>query len=511
MQRIVTGEEMRKLDGKTIEKLGIPVLVLMERAAAESVNVLQMWKEKAGHILVLSGTGNNGGDGLAVGRILIQKGFQVTVVLIGSREKLSEENSIQIRILENMGIPIKSKPEEKEYDIIVDALFGTGLKRPLEGEYRETVKWINSAREKGALVCSLDIPSGICSDTGKIQGCAVCADMTVAYGFAKRGELLDPGRQYTGQLLVRDIGIDHRKAVTGREEAAALQTEDIGRLLPARDPAGNKGTFGKVLLAAGSSGMCGAAVLSGKSAFRSGAGMVMILTPECNRQIIQQALPEAILSTYETAPEEGQILQALQWADVLAAGPGMGQKPAGKETLRLLLQNVECPMVLDADALNMIAEDEEIQQCFAAARKRAGREKVVITPHPGELCRLAGCSVENYKADRFQVAEQVRKQLECVVVSKDAVTVTLSPDGKGMLLNPSGNDAMATAGSGDVLTGLIGGLIAQGGGCYELAGLAVYIHGLAGDLAALGRARGVMAGDLTEEIPRVFLKYQGER
>ncbi len=295
MKYAVTAAEMKLYDQKTISEIGIPSLVLMERAALETVRVLLAERKEMKRVLIAAGTGNNGGDGLAVGRILASRGVKVTFLLAGSWEKLSKETAMQKDILLNSGFSILRKIENEEYDIVIDALFGIGLSREVEGEYAKWIHTLNDMKQQGTYICSLDIPSGICADTGKVMGCAVRADLTAAFAFAKRGELLYPGREYTGKLVVCDIGIPSAVLENQYPGAAYLEREDAIRKLPERRPDGNKGTFGKVLLIAGSRDMCGACILAGSSAFKTGAGMVKIITPECNREILQSTLPEAML------------------------------------------------------------------------------------------------------------------------------------------------------------------------------------------------------------------------
>lgn len=501
MKYAVTAAEMKQYDQKTISEIGIPSLVLMERAALGAVQMLMAEKKTAKSALIVAGTGNNGGDGLAAGRILASQGIKVTFLLAGNRDKLTRETTLQKDILVNSGFSILRKIEKQEYDIVIDALFGIGLSREVEGEYAEWIHLINERRQRGAFVCSLDIPSGICGDTGKVMGCAVKANLTVAFAFAKRGELLYPGREYVGKLVVCDIGIPSHVLKNQHPTAAYFEREDAIKKLPERRPDGNKGTFGKVLLIAGSRDMCGACILAGSSIFKAGAGMVKIIAPECNREILQSSLPEAMLYSYEDMPKPDQLQKDLEWADVAVIGPGIGIGAAARFMTRYCLERSEIPMVLDADALNLIGREQELAELLA----HQNGERIVLTPHPGELVRILGTDMESYWSDRMEVIREALDKYNCILAAKDAVTITAGKNAKELLINTSGNDGMAVAGSGDVLTGIIGGLIAQKMPCFEAAGLGVYLHGLAGEEACRVNGRyGMTAADIVKQLPRVM-------
>lgn len=501
MQYAVSAQEMKRYDQYTISKIGIPALVLMERAAKETVlALLEQQKVTGKKVLVLSGMGNNGGDGLAVGRMLAALGAKVTFLLAGNREKVSEETKAQIRILENSGFSMQRNLESEEYDIVIDALFGIGLSRDLEGVYGDWVQAVNHMRQNGAYVCSVDIPSGICADTGKVMGHAVQADLTVAFAFAKKGELLYPGRKYCGRLEIRDIGIWMQAVKEHRPGAFFYEEKDLPDLIPVREPDGNKGTFGKVLLIAGSRDMCGACILAGSSILKTGAGMVKIIAPECNREIIQQTLPEAMLYSYSGMPEAAEVKKALDWADAVVIGPGLGTGDAAWLLLQSVLAYGQIPMVLDADALNMAGSSPELAGLLKKAGKRA-----VLTPHPGELLRLLGADKERYLLERMELIEEGLQKFGCVIAAKDAATVVAGLNEDGIFINTSGNDGMATAGSGDVLAGTIGALLARHMSCFEAACAGVYLHGKAGEAAAARYGRnGMMAGNLVSALSDVL-------
>lgn len=502
MKFVLKAEEMKSYDKATADRIGLPSMVLMERAALCTVEEIFLCKNASPkRVLVVSGTGNNGGDGLAIGRLLALRGIEVTFFLAGNPDKMTGETASQIQIVQNSGFLVQSKLEDAEYDMVVDALFGIGLSRRIEGEYARIIDRINEYKKRGAFILSVDIPSGICADTGRIMGCAVRANLTVTFAFAKRGQLFYPGREYCGKLVVRDIGITEKSLPELHPCAFYLEKEDIAKKLPYRAPCGNKGTFGKVLLLAGSMDMSGACILCGTGIFRSGAGMVRIITPACNRQILQQSLPEAMLYTFEGAPDEGKVKQALDWCDVVVAGPGMGTDENACLLVKWILQQKELPMVLDAGALNLLAAHRELADL--AALRKPGR--TIMTPHPGELCRLLSADRKEYEEGREGLVFQLARRFGCIVEAKDAVTIVAGGPKEAMYINSSGNDGMATAGSGDVLAGITGSLLAQGMEPFEAAVLSVYLHGLAGECASEKRGRrGVMATDILRGLMQVM-------
>ena len=507
MKYAVTAAEMKAYDTDTINRIGLASEVLMERAALAVIEELQKAVNKMQRVLIVAGCGNNGGDGIAIGRMLLLQGIKTDIVLAGDLDKCTGETKHQLQILENLGFSIKSKPEETEYDIIVDALFGIGLSREIAGKYRDMIVDINRRKEQGAFVCAVDIASGVCADTGRVLGCGIKADMTVTFAFSKRGQLYYPGKEYTGKLIVKDIGITDRSFLVSKPDAIYYEPEDVMEYLPVRKKDGNKGTFGKVLLIAGSKEMSGACLLCGKAIFRMGAGMVKIITPECNRQVLQQMLPEAMLYTYDKEPEAAKISQALDWASVVVIGPGLSKDSNARMLMKYVLNENKKPIVVDADGLNLIAEKEEINSILKQ-RKEDGSAPIVFTPHPGELVRLCGVGMDQYKMERMELLRKAAISYGAVIAGKDAVTVTVAPDRDEVVINNSGTDGMATAGSGDVLAGVIAGLLAQGAESFTAASLGVYLHGLAGEAAAgvLG-SRGMMAGDIADALGYV-LKYR---
>lgn len=499
MKEAVSCSLMKALDRNTICHIGIPSLVLMERAALKTAEEMERVFEKSSRqekILCVCGSGNNGGDGIAIARILCLHGYEAEIFMAGNPEHLTEETDRQLQIAGNYQVSVVNNPEFDEYTTIVDALFGVGLARSIEGRYAELIEKMNRAQ---AWKIAVDIPSGVNGDTGVVMGTAFQADLTVTFAFRKTGLCLYPGRQLAGKVVTTDIGIYREPSFM--EKKWYFQDEDI-RLLPKRTPEGNKGTFGKVLAVAGSGGMCGAAYFCGAAAFASGAGMVRILTEEENRIPLQTRLPEAIT---EWGEEEEDFQRAFDWCDVLVIGPGLGLSEKSRRKVQWFLEKAfpeGKPVILDADGLNLLASNPEWKQFLGP--------HVVLTPHMGEMSRLTGKKIAELQADREEIACVYARDTQTVCVLKDACTVTAGPGGQ-IWFNLSGNPGMAAAGSGDVLSGVLAGMFCmykeQGLKQEEAArtaALGVYIHGRAGDLAARRKGQyGMTAGDLIPELSKV--------
>lgn len=518
-QYVVSASEMKCYDANTIEKYQMPSLLLMERAALVTVEEIEHARgTKPCRVLVMAGCGNNGGDGLAVGRLLLLQGYEVTCVLLGSEEKCTAETERQIAILREYGGQIFSTIQKSEYDIVIDAIFGVGLSRSVEGIYRDAIEWINQSK---AYVCSVDIPSGISADTGVVMGCAVRADLTVTYGFRKLGQLLYPGAEYTGVLVCRQMGIDERSFL-GEEPFWYTHIGRDSALLPKRRPDGNKGTFGKALLIVGSSRIAGAAMMAVKSAFRIGTGMVKAVTAAENKEALQQYVPEAMFLTYsadiltgdgDSSEKEQSFMKELKdaesWADCILIGCGIGTERQAQELLRFGISESNLPLIIDADGLNLLARDKSLQKALADCGE-FGRT-IVLTPHLSEFARLYGCTTAEAKEHLTEYPRMLADRLRCIVVCKDARTVVVWHGKKQGYLNTTGNAGMATAGSGDVLAGMITGLVAQGMPGVDAAVAGVYLHGIAGDLTAKCETEiSMTATDIIDRIGDVILLQQEE-
>ena len=504
MQYILSRDEMMMADRKTSDEMHVPSAVLMERAglkiADEAEKILAQGKtqhknSRNNRTLVVSGPGNNGGDGFVVGRILMERGFAVDFVLVGGEEKtspLEKEQILSVRAFEPE-ICILDKVPDRDYTVIIDAIFGVSLSRNVGGIYAEAVNMVNELKDRGAFVIAVDIPSGIDADTGKIMGTAVRADLTVACAFPKIGEIMLPGMLYAGKLITADIGITER-SLCSKPKISSYEDREI--TLPDRKSDSNKGTYGKVLLIAGSRDIAGAAVLAARAALKTGCGMVRVFTHENNRAVVQSTVPEALVTVWkENDGDETRkaLLDAIKWSTALAIGPGLGTSTEAAEILETAVRECgERPVVLDADALNIISKNKKLLS--------TGASEKVITPHVGEMSRLTESSISDVKSDLIGTALAFAEKYGITCALKDSRTVTALKDGS-VIINRNGNNGLATAGSGDVLTGIIVSLIAQGVSPERAASLGVALHGKAGDKGAeeFG-CHGLLAGDIIDAM-----------
>lgn len=499
MRYLASGRQMKMADQHTIQELGIPSMDLMERAAIRCVEVMEDQRLDLSRPCIVCGSGNNGGDGFAIARLLTQKGYPVTVCFVGNESHRTEETRSQMRLLKETGANICNEYKPGEYSIIIDAIFGVGLSREIIGRYLMVIRQMNEA---DAIKFAVDIPSGVSADEGCILGAAFWADITVTFQMEKVGLSLYPGKSYAGRVIVADIGIDTDKAVSDIDMAYTYEPQDYRNLLPGRMEDSNKGTYGRLLIVAGSKGMSGAAYLNAKAAYKAGAGLVQIYTPEDNRIILQELLPEAIVKTYDFF-DEGELLRLLKWADTVCIGSGLGTSEKSKKILKTTLENVSVPCLIDADGLNLIAEHRKYID-------RMPHNNFIITPHMKEMSRLTGYSVEELKSRRMEILKEFTEKHQVTCVLKDSSTVVASY-GERTYINRSGNASMAKAGTGDVLAGIVAGLMAQGAKCYEAGILGAYLHGRAGDHARRDKGSySVMAGDLTEYLSEAF-KEQEEK
>ena len=488
MRYLPNGTWMQKADEDTIQRIGIPSLVLMERAALKTVEVMKERQIALEQCLVVCGSGNNGGDGFAVARLLHMEGKRVCAVFVGSEASMSEECRMQREIAGNLGVQIVTDIPREEYTVVIDAVFGVGLSRPVTGRYAEVIEAMN--QKKGQKV-AVDIPSGISSFDGSVLGVAFRADLTVSFACEKLGSVLFPGYEYSGEVVPAEIGIATDIFRKQTDICYTLDREDLFEMLPKRKKNSHKGSYGKILMITGSKGMSGAAYLSAKSAYISGGGLVQIYTEETNRVILQQLLPEAIVSTY-TAYEEEALAALLKWADVVCIGCGLGKSKVSEQILEYVLRHLEIPCVIDADGLNLLARKKELLLQEA--------KEIILTPHMKEMAGMIGCTVSELAERRFEKLQKFVGDYGVVCALKDARTL-VAAQGRQMFLNTAGNSAMAKAGSGDVLAGVIAGLLAQHMSAYDAAVLGVYLHACGGDEARKRcGAYSVLAQDLTEGI-----------
>lgn len=494
MKQIVNSTQMKELDWDTIQGKGVPSLVLMERAALSVVEELKQQYDLT-NLLIICGCGNNGADGMAIARILYLQGYHVSVFLAGKETSFSPECKIQWEILKNYSIPIVYKCCYNEYTTIVDAIFGVGLSRNISGTYLELIESMNASKIP---IVSVDIPSGIHGTTGQVMQTTVKADCTVTFAYGKTGLYLYPGAHYAGTVIVKDIGIYGTK-----ENTLYAIDEKEWNWLPLRTAEGNKGTFGKALIIAGSKHMCGAAYFSAKASLMMGAGMVRIFTSENNRSVLQQLLPEVLMSTYQDEWNKEELTKELQkacaWATTILIGPGLSTDLQAQWMVEELLKTeTEKTLIMDADALNILSKQ---MNPFYQTKLHC-----VLTPHMGEMSRISGYSMEKLKENPVECIQTFQKNFIKApeIIMKDARTLTLTSE-KHCYINLTGNNGMATAGSGDVLAGIVTGLIAQGIKPCKAAPFGVWFHGKAGDFARDQKGeRSMLASDILEAIPMLL-------
>ena len=515
--KIVTATQMQALDRRTIMEARVPGLTLMERAGSGTADfLLNRFGPLAGkRVTIVCGKGNNGGDGLVVARLLRQRRARVTVLLLAPAGELSRDATVMYRRWLRVGGTSATKsfksPEQAEAlladsELIVDALLGTGLSTPVTGPFREAIRLMNEA---GGPIVSVDVPSGIHADDRALLGCAVRASATVTFGLPKLGLYVGAGIDHAGVIHVVDIGIPaaYVNEIDGR---TLLITEDfVKTVLPPRSASSHKGTYGHAGILAGSVGKTGAAALAAKAALRIGAGLVTVGVPASVNDVLEAKLLEAMTvplpdTKARTLGRTGfdRILGFIQARTAIAIGPGLSTNPETVDLVQSLMKHLDRPSVLDADALNALASRASLlTEC---------KTPPILTPHPGEMARLeVGATPQSVNADRLGTARRFARERSVFVVLKGARTVVARPDGL-LMVCPTGNPGMATAGTGDVLTGMLVGLLAQGVPSWEAACVATYLHGAAGDLAAgrLGFA-GMIAGDLIEQIPYAIQTVAG--
>lgn len=513
MRPVLTARQMAACDRQAIEQYGIPGVVLMENAGRGVVRVAeQLLGTTCGkRVAIFCGKGNNGGDGFVAARHLVNGGAEVRVLLVGRRAEVKGDAATNLRVLTNMGLVVEevSKaehvPDLGGMDLIVDALLGTGLQGPVQGFMEHVIDTVNATR---APIVAVDVPSGINADEGSVQGAAIRATATATMAALKRGLLFSPAREHAGRVSVIDIGMPAQLLAGGNVDTWQVTGCDVATMLPKRAPNAYKNLCGVALVVAGSTGMTGAAVLSAETVLRAGAGLAYLAIPSSLNAIVEEKATEVISKPVpETQPgylgraAAEQVKKLFAGVNAVAIGPGLGTEPETVEAVWEMVITCPHPLVVDADGLNALAKKTEILV------RRTGR--VVLTPHPGELARLTGQTRESIIRDPVSTARTWAQRWGEVLVLKGAPTVVAVPSGT-VYINSTGNAGMATAGSGDVLTGLITGLLAQGLAPEQAAVAGVYLHGLAGDLARdeLGE-RGMIAGDIMRHVPAALRDTEG--
>lgn len=514
MKKVVTSSEIKELDLLASKKFTIPLVLLMENAGAEIaryvVEYLNSNKINTPKVIIVAGPGNNGGDGIVAARHLLNIYENISILLLiltkhpyQKDAKINYEiiksiakNDNRIKIIENRIDALTGfKP-----DIVIDAIFGTGFKGAPRGIYQKAITMIN--RLSGYKV-AIDIPSGVNGDSGSVEGLAVKANTTITMGLIKTGHLLYPGRQYCGDVKIVNLGVSYDKI--SNSKTFLLDDDYIRCNIPKRKPDGHKGTFGSVLVVAGGEGYSGAACLTSLGALHSGAGMVRLCFPENINTAVEKKLTEVIKVPLQ-ATEQGslaisgydKIKEAANKSDVMAIGPGVTTNQETQKLIRKVISSTNLPMVIDADGLNNIT----VSDLLKISKQR--RSKIVLTPHPGEFERLFGVPSKTVNNNRIEIAREWAKKLSLIIVLKGAPTVISTPDGH-TYINPTGNSGLAKGGSGDVLTGMIAGFIAQGASPIKAACLGVYLHGYAADLAVKTKTEySLVATDLIKFLPKAI-------
>lgn len=499
--RLLTASECNAIDEYAINTLWIPQSVLMERAAGGVATMILSMAKPSDKVLILSGGGNNGGDGIALARILRKAGCEADVVLLKELESCKESIRHQVSLLNEAGGTYLTEIPDTKYDMIVDAILGVGLTKAPRENLSHAISYINEQGANGAKVISIDIPSGVNTDTGETPGEAVKADVTVTFTALKPGLICHPGRELSGRVIVSSIGVEDvvSKLYPDEKTRFCFDSETVN--LKKRPVDGNKGTFHRVGIIAGSKAMSGACVLSAEAALRSGAGLADVYTHEANRVILATSVPEAILHTYDDETDFIEtFINELKKDDVIILGPGLSMDPASKAIVSgVLTTDIHKPLILDADALNNISEDEELKKSFI---RYSALNTVVITPHPKEFSRMSGRSVSELLADYENSVRTFAKEWNVILVGKGNPTIVSNSE--QTYYNLSGNDGMATAGSGDVLSGCIGAFLLNEETAFDGVCKAVYAHGLSADFQLKNYGhRGMIARDLIEGIKKL--------
>lgn len=516
--KVLTAAEMKEIDRKTIEEIGIPGPVLMENAGLQVVRAL---KEKfpepqKERIVIVAGKGNNGGDGLVVARHLFNQGCNPLVFLLASKAEIKGDAAINLKITASTGVPIVEVNSIQEWKkqrlylfqstIIIDAIFGTGLMKPAENLYAVAIEDINRAR---GFKISIDIPSGLSSDSYQLIGPCVKANLTVTLGVPKIAHIFPPAEEYVGELIVADISIPRFLFDDKKLNLELVEKNTLYPYFRKRKKDTHKGTYGHLFILSGSMGKTGAAAMAGKAALKMGAGLVTVGTPASCLPIVARSMMELMTESLAETEEKTissqalpKVFELLEGKDAILLGPGISTHPSTSELVLSLIPKIKIPAVIDADGLNIISHRPDILRSIQA--------KTVLTPHPGEFARLLGCSTKEVVERKLDLVPSFAEKYGVYLVLKGYRTLVAAPDGR-VFINSTGNPGMATAGSGDVLSGMIGSLIMQEKDFLGAILAAVYVHGLSSDLAVarLGE-RFLTAGDIIRYFPQAMKAMEGQ-
>lgn len=514
--KVATASQMQNLDRRAIQEFGIPGIVLMENAGRATAEAIVRHFPDCGtrKVIVFAGPGNNGGDGFVIGRHLLNRGVEVTALLLSSRDKVSGDARINLELYEKLR-PLQEVHDfealERYHDevgragVLVDAMFGTGLKSEVTGFYREVIELLNRLPTP---VVAVDIPSGLDATTGKVLGVAVKAELTVTFGLPKLGLVLAPGSDLAGTLEVADISIPRFLVEEEQITVDLLEASELFSLLKPRRSDAHKGHYGHVLVIAGSVGKTGAAAMTSESALRIGAGLVTAAIPASLNPIMEvkltevmtEPLPETVAQSLSTSAWP-RIRHLMEGKKVIAVGPGISTHPETVALVRQIVAGSTVPLVIDADGVNAVAEAPQVL--------KEAQAPVVLTPHPGEMARLAHCSIAEVQANRLETAQEFARRYGVGVVLKGARTIIADPAGQAFI-NPTGNPGLASGGTGDVLTGMIAGLASQGLSLTDASRLGVFLHGMIADrVAASIGEMGLTAMDLVAGIAPALKEASG--
>jgi NAD(P)H-hydrate epimerase len=514
--KVLTSKEMREIDRKTIEEIGIPGPVLMENAGIQITGAIlkRFPRITEENVVIVAGKGNNGGDGFVVARHLFNLGARPNVLLLASKQELKGDAALNFGIAEKIGVEIAEVTKIEKWkkhriglfhaSVIVDAIFGTGLLKPAEGLYAIAIEDINKAP---GFKVAVDIPSGLSSDTHLLIGPAVKADLTVALAAPKIGHVLPPAEEYVGELVISDISIPPFLFEDESLKLEVIEKKDALLYVQKRKRDSHKGTYGHLFVLAGSLGKTGAAVMAAKAALRMGAGLVTVGTPQSCWPVIARSMMELMTEALPETPQKTiseaalpMVLDLLKGKDAVLIGPGISARPSTAKLVVSLMPKIKVPAVIDADGLNILAENPDALKSFSCP--------AVLTPHPGEFARLIRRSNKDVLDNRLALAAEFADKYKVFLVLKGYRTLVATPQGK-IFINPTGNPGMATGGSGDVLSGMIASLIIQEKNILGATEAAVYLHGLSGDIGAkkIGE-RPLIAGDLIKYLPQALKEME---